>query len=90
VHAYRIVFECVEERATIGAQSYPDAVRNEMTLEHPVHPRMIRPIGFGAKAYDRHLCRKSSSRSKAVITTRFDLPSTRGKLLIPLEAELSE
>ena len=36
VHAYRILFERVEQRPTVDAESDPHAVSNEVALEHPV------------------------------------------------------
>jgi hypothetical protein len=36
VQAYRILFESVEKRPTVGAESDPHAVSNEVALEHPV------------------------------------------------------
>ena len=38
VHAYGILFESVEQRPTVDAESDPHAVRNEVALEHPVAP----------------------------------------------------
>ena len=43
VHAFRILFERVEERPTVDAESDPHAVRNEVALEHPVAPHADTP-----------------------------------------------
>ena len=43
VHAYRILFESVEQRPTVDAESDPHAVRNEVTLEHPFAPEADTP-----------------------------------------------
>ena len=64
VQAYRIVFESVEQRPAVDAESDPHAVRNEVTLEHPVVPRVtirqprtegiaIRDSGLKARRRDR-------------------------------------
>ena len=43
VHAYRILFESVEKRPTVDAESDPHAVSNEVALEHPVAPHADTP-----------------------------------------------
>ena len=49
VHACRILFESVEQRLAVDAESDPHAVSNEVTLEHPVALMPICPIGSGVK-----------------------------------------
>jgi hypothetical protein len=52
--AYRILFESVEKRPTVGAQSDPNAVHNELALEHPVAPMQIRPSGSRREGWLRN------------------------------------
>ena len=62
VHACRILFESVEQRPTVDAESDPHAVRNEVALEHPVAPQALPPIEFGCEG-----CREIPWQSRTLM-----------------------